>query len=80
MVKKHLFYLFHIFCSFTLKVCGEKNILPNLTADLNDLLDQHMMFYRQCFGSGSGRIRIILPDPDPYQEKLIWIRVPKKNS
>ena len=35
----------------------------------------------QCFGSGSGRIRIIGqdPDPDPYQETLIWIRVPKKN-
>ena len=27
------------------------------------------------------RIRIIWPDPvpDPYQEKLIWIRVPKQN-
>ena len=37
----------------------------------------------QCFGSGSGRIRIIGPDrdpdPDPHQETLIWIRVPKKN-
>ena len=22
----------------------------------------------------------IRSDPDPYQEKLIWIRVPKKNS
>ena len=33
----------------------------------------------QCFGSVSGRIRIIWPDPDPYQETLIWIRVPKKN-
>ena len=29
--KKQLFYLFYIFCSFTLLVCGEKNILPNLT-------------------------------------------------
>ena len=26
-----------------------------------------------------GRIRIIGQDPDPYQETLIWIRVPKKN-
>ena len=36
---------------------------------------------KQCFGSGSGRIRIIGQDsdPDPYQETLIWIRVPKKN-
>ena len=25
------------------------------------------------------RIRIIGPDPDPLQEMLIWIRVPKKN-
>ena len=33
----------------------------------------------QCFGSGSGRIRIICPDPDQYQETLIWIRVTKKN-
>ena len=33
----------------------------------------------QCFGSGSGWIRIIWPDPDPLQETLIWIRVVKKN-
>ena len=33
MVKlnEQLFYLFYIFCSFTLLVCGEKNIWPNLT-------------------------------------------------
>ena len=33
----------------------------------------------QCFGSG--RIRIIWPDPDPHphQETLTWIRLPKKN-
>ena len=31
MIKKQLFYLFYIFCSFTLLVCGEKNISPNLT-------------------------------------------------
>ena len=30
----------------------------------------------QCFGSGSCRIRIIWPDP--HQEMLIWVRVPKK--
>ena len=30
-LNKQLFYLFYIFCSFTLLVCGEKNILPNLT-------------------------------------------------
>ena len=29
-LNKQLFY-FYIFCSFTLIVCGEKNILPNLT-------------------------------------------------
>ena len=29
--KKQLFCLFHIFCSFTLLVCVEKNIFPNLT-------------------------------------------------
>ena len=35
----------------------------------------------QRFGSGSGRIRIIWSDPDPYQETLIWIRVaPKINQ
>ena len=35
-------------------------------------------YFNQCFGSG--RIRIIGqdPGPDPYQETLIWIRVPKK--
>ena len=33
----------------------------------------------QCFGSGSGWIRIIWPDPDPLQEEFIWIRVVKKN-
>ena len=26
--------MFYIFCSFTLLVCGEKNILPNLTDSL----------------------------------------------
>ena len=31
MDKKTIFYLFYIFCCFTLPVCGEKNILPNLT-------------------------------------------------
>ena len=35
------------------------------------------LLFNQCFGSGSGRIRIIWPDP--YQETLIWIRVPKNN-
>ena len=36
---------------------------------------------QQCFGSGSGRIRIIWSDPDPYQETSIWIRVaPKINQ
>ena len=35
--------------------------------------------YNQRFGSG--RIRIIWSDPDPYQETLIWIRVaPKINQ
>ena len=31
MVKKTIFYLFYIFCSFTLLVCGENNSLPYLT-------------------------------------------------
>ena len=32
MIKKQLFYLFYnFFCRFTLLVCGEKNILANLT-------------------------------------------------
>ena len=31
----------------------------------------------QCFGSGSGRIRII--GPDPLKETFIWIRVPNKD-
>ena len=31
---------------------------------------------KQCFGSGW--IRIIWSDPDPYQETLIWIRVALK--
>ena len=30
------------------------------------------------FGSGSGRIRIIWPDPDPLQKTWIRIRVAKK--
>ena len=30
-LNKQLFYLFYIFCSFTLTDCGEKNILPNFT-------------------------------------------------
>ena len=37
--------------------------------------------FKQWFGSGSGRIRIIWSDPDPYQyqEALIWIRVARKD-
>ena len=31
MVKKTIILLILCFCSFTLLVCGEKNILPNLT-------------------------------------------------
>ena len=31
MVKKTIILLVLYFCSFTLLVCGEKNILPNLT-------------------------------------------------
>ena len=45
-----------------------------------NLLGTNIKYYiLQCFGSGSGWIRIIGPDPDPLQETLIWIRVPKKN-
>ena len=46
------------------------------------LFIRYIIFF-QCFGSGSGsgRIRIIWSDPDPYQETLIWIRVaPKINQ
>ena len=58
---------------------------PSCDGDLCPLLQQktfwasHRMRTFQCFGSESGRIRIIWPDPDPHQEALIWIRVPKKN-
>ena len=31
MIKNNYFTCFIFFCSFTLLVCGEKNILPNLT-------------------------------------------------
>ena len=34
MVKKTIILLVLYFCSFTLLVCGEKNILPNLTNNL----------------------------------------------
>ena len=46
---------------------------PNLSLDLYP--------EKQCFGSGSGRILLIWsdPDPDPYQEALIWIRVAPKD-
>ena len=45
-------------------------------------LKNHSKGYIQCFGSGSGWIRIIWPGPDPdqLQETLIWIRVAKNNS
>ena len=47
------------------------------------MAEQKLNYFDQCFGSGSGRIRIIWPDPDldpdPYQETLIWILVPKQN-
>ena len=31
MLKKYLFYLFYISCSFTFVVCGRTNILPYFT-------------------------------------------------
>ena len=34
--------------------------------------------FDQCFGSGSVRIRIIWPDPDPFQTIRIRIRVAPK--
>ncbi len=44
-----------------------------------NIINNHGKYQR--FGSGSGRIRIIWSDPDPYQETLIWIRVaPKINQ
>ena len=36
------------------------------------------VIYKLC--KAEFRIRIIGPDPDPHQETLIWIRVPKKKS
>ena len=38
-----------------------------------------LFYFISVSGSGSGRIRFIGPDPDPLQETLIWIRVPKKS-
>ena len=38
--------------------------------------EKKFICFIQCSGSGSGRIRIIWPDP--HQETLIWIRGPKK--
>ena len=52
-------------------VCWKKN---------RRLYQKISLIKNQCFGSGSGRIRIIRPDPDPLKETLIWIRVPKKSS
>ena len=40
--------------------------------------DQKLYF--SVYGSGSGWIRIIWPDPDPFQETLIGIRVANNKS
>ena len=56
---------------------------PAATASLLDRQLKKNEDLKQCFGSGSGRIRIIWSDPDPdqYQETFIWIRVaPKINQ
>ena len=55
--KKQLFYLFYIFCSFTLLVCGEKNILPNLT----NSQETEPGFW--TFGAGAAREKN--PEPEP---------------
>ena len=50
---------------------------------ISGVLFEHTLssYSYQCFGpgSGSGRIHIIWPDPDPLQKTLIRIRVAKKN-
>ena len=42
-------------------------------------ISKTFLLKKQCFGSGSGWIRIIGPDPDPLHETLIRIRVAKNN-
>ena len=86
----------HIFCIFFLYENGMIDLLV-FTSGVSYYLEKinssppslktiyfpKMFGKTQCFGSGSGsgRIRIIWSDPDPYQETLIWIRVaPKINQ
>ena len=74
MVKKQLFYLFYIFCSFTLIVWGGKNILPNLT----NSQEQEPVFLPLGAVAGADRKKIPgtgaalekSPEPEPLEKKV----------
>ena len=68
---------------FWLPGCGSAKICRSTDPDPRGKIStknckKKYLSYSQRFGSGSGRIRIIWSDPDPYQETLIWIRVAPK--
>ena len=56
--------MFYIFCSFTLLVCGEKNILPNLT----NSQDLEPFFWP--LGAGADRKKTQEPEPEPEPEPI----------
>ena len=64
--------MFYIFCSFTLLVCGEKNILPNLT----NCQEQDLVFWPLGAGaarkkmSGAGAAWEKNQEPEPLEKKV----------
>ena len=78
MVKKKQLFYFHIFCSFTLLVCGEKNILPNLT----NSQESEPVFWplgagaarKKIPGAAAGAAREKNQEPEPLEQKVSRIR------
>ena len=81
-LKKQLFYLFHIFCSFTLLVCGEKNILPNLTKSQEAepvgagcfwllLAGDGATWKKTVAGAGAAWEKNQEPEPEPLEKKVM---------
>ena len=73
MVKKQLFHLFCICCIFTLLVCGERNILPNLT----NCHEPEPVFWP--LGDGAGAAWEKNQEPEPL-EKMSGAGAAKKIS
>ena len=72
MVKKQFFNLFYIFCSFTLLVCAEKNILPIVRSRSRFFgsLEPEPLEKIQGVGAGGAWEKDQEPEPEPLKKKV----------